>query len=311
MLDDRRMRTAVVTGASGFVGSHLVRALLEQGIIVYGVGRSAEKLATHRFDSGFIPIVADFGTYDSLKDLIQEDSIDVFYHMAWQGGFTSALKDYRLQLMNAEAACGALSAAAELGCKKFVYAGTVNELEVNSFLTGERCIPRNTCIYGAAKAAGDVIARTLAYNNRLEYCSALLPMMYGRGNASPQIINIVIKNCYTGVPSKLIEGINRYDVVHINDVVCALCHIGQSGANMREYYIGHRALRTFREIMVEIRDILNPAAELRFGEYEDSLNLDYSLIDLDTLYRDTGFECCADFAETIKDQAEWLKEIHF
>ena len=80
---------------------------------------------------------------------------------------------------------------------------------------------------------------------------------------------------------------------------------------MRSYYIGHRKLRTFREIVTEIRDVINPDAELRFGEYEDSLNMDYSYTDLDALYNDTGFECKADFAKTIAEQAQWLKSIGF
>ena len=80
---------------------------------------------------------------------------------------------------------------------------------------------------------------------------------------------------------------------------------------MRSYYIGHRKLKTFREIVTAIRDVINPDAELRFGEYEDSLNMDYSYTDLDALYRDTGFECKADFEETIREQADYLKSIKF
>jgi nucleoside-diphosphate-sugar epimerase len=80
---------------------------------------------------------------------------------------------------------------------------------------------------------------------------------------------------------------------------------------MRQYYIGHRNIRTFREVVEEMRDAINPQAELRFGEYQDSLNMDYSYTDLDALYNDTGFECKADFKETIREQAEWLKSIDF
>ena len=60
-----------------------------------------------------------------------------------------------------------------------------------------------------------------------------------------------------------------------------------------------------------MRDAINPDAELRFGEYEDSLNMDYGNTDLEALYRDTGFECTADFVQTIREQAEWLKSINF
>ena len=178
-------------------------------------------------------------------------------------------------------------------------------------MNNERFEPRNTCIYASAKVAADMICRTLAHNAGMEYCSALIPLPYGIGNDSRQLINTVIKNCYTGQPSKLITGENQYDIAQISDVTKALYYIGLSGKTMKSYYIGHRHLKKFKEIVTEIRDAINPKAELRFGEYQDSLNMDYSYTDLDALYNDTGFECEADFAQTIREQAEWLKSINF
>lgn len=304
------MKTVVVTGATGFIGQYLTKELLAKGIKVYGIGTDIRKLTTTGFGENFIPIVADFRVYKSLARYIDEE-IDVFYHLAWQGGFTEALKDYSLQLDNARAACDALVSATEMKCKKFVYAGTVNEIEINQFMNNERFEPRNTCIYASAKVAADMICRTLAHNAGMEFCSALIPLPYGIGNDSRQLINTVIKNCYTGQPSKLITGNNQYDIAHISDVSRALYCIGESGKTMKSYYIGHRELKTFREVVTQIRDAINPEAELRFGEYKDSLNMDYSYTDLDELYNDTGFQCEADFVKTIREQAEWLKSINY
>lgn len=304
------MKTVVVTGATGFIGQYLTKELLAKGIKVYGIGTDIRKLTTTGFGENFIPIVADFRVYKSLARYIDEE-IDVFYHLAWQGGFTDALKDYSLQLDNARAACDALVSATEMKCKKFVYAGTVNEIEINQFMNNERFEPRNTCIYASAKVAADMICRTLAHNAGMEFCSALIPLPYGIGNDSRQLINTVIKNCYTGQPSKLITGNNQYDIAHISDVSRALYCIGESGKTMKSYYIGHRELKTFREVVTQIRDAINPEAELRFGEYKDSLNMDYSYTDLDELYNDTGFQCEADFVKTIREQAEWLKSINY
>ncbi len=305
------MERAVVTGATGFIGDYLVKELLGRGVTVYGIGTDIAKLLKKNYGSGFVPVTADFRVYNSLDKYIQEKEIDVFYHLAWQGGFTTALKDYSLQFKNAQGACDALVSATKMHCKKFVYAGTVNEIEINQFMNNERFIPRNTNIYASAKVAADMICRTLSFNAKMEYCSALMPLPYGVGNASRQLINTVIKNCYSGMPSKLIKGDNQYDIAHISDIVRALYYIGESGVNMRSYYIGHRTLRTFKEIVTNIRDVINPDAELHFGEYQDSLNMDYSYTDLNALYHDTGFECRADFKSTIEEQARWLQSINF
>ena len=304
------MKTAVVTGATGFIGKYLTQKLIEKGVKVYGIGTDVRRLNVEEFGENFVPLVADFRVYDNLEKYIDED-IDVFYHMAWQGGFTTALKDYALQLGNSKAACDALTSASNMKCRKFVYAGTVNEIEINQFMNNERFEPRNTNIYASAKVAADMICRTLAHNAGMMYCSALIPLPYGVGNASRQLINTVIKNCYSNLPSKLITGNNQYDIAHISDIVEALYCIGLSGKSMKSYYIGHRKLKTFKEVVMDIREAINPNAELRFGEYQDSLNMDYSYTDLDALYNDTGFECKADFARTIQEQAEWLKSIDF
>ena len=59
--------------------------------------------------------------------------------------------------------------------------------------------------------------------------------------------------------------------------------------------------------MTDIRDILNPQAQLLFGEDKDTINMDYSQVDLNALYNDTGFECKTDFRDSILKTAEWLK----
>ena len=139
------MKTVAITGVTGFIGQYLTKELLSKGVKVYGIGTDIRKIMSADFGENFVPIVADFRVYENLDKYIDEE-IDVFYHMAWQGGFTIALKDYSLQLNNAKAACDVLTSAAKLKCKKFVYAGTVNEIEINQFMNNERFEPRNACI---------------------------------------------------------------------------------------------------------------------------------------------------------------------
>lgn len=301
----------VITGTTGFIGGSLTRKLLQMGITVYGVDIDTPKLDEFKQYDNFIPVIAEFAQYKELPSLIKDDDIDVFYHFAWAGGFTSAIRDYSIQMSNAAYAGDALVSAKELGCKKFVYAGTYNEFEILNFLgnVGE-FEPRYTCIYSTGKTAADLICRTLAFNLGIDYCAGLIPMPYGEGNYSKQLANVVIDSLNKGIPPKLVEGNNTYDMVYIGDIVGALIAIGDKGKNKAGYYVGHRKLQTFKEWMIQIRDVIAPEVELRFGEYKDAQNIDYSMIDLDALYNDTGFECSADFEESIKKAAEWVKTLN-
>ena len=111
------------------------------------------------------------------------------------------------------------------------------------------------------------------------------------------------------MPCKLVEGSNLYDMIYIDDIARAFEAIGESGKNMKSYYVGHRMVKTFREIIEEIAQILNPNCPLLFGEYPDAPSgVDYANIDPNALYNDTGFECQADFKESIIKTAQWLKK---
>ncbi len=299
------MKEVIVTGATGFFGQALTRTLLAKGVSVIGVDIDADKLDMFKQEN-FTPIVASFEDYERLPELIKSREIDVFFHLAWAGGFTTAIKDYKLQMKNAAYAGDAIVAAKLLGAKKFVYSNTYNQYEIANFLSSDGFEPRYTCIYATGKTAAGLICRTIAYNSGIEYSGALIPMPYGENNRSKQLVNVVLESLSNGVPPKLVTGDNLYDLVYIQDIADALIAIGEKGHNGKEYYVGHRKLKTFKEWMIEIRDILAPHVELRFGEYQDNQQIDYSMIDLDALYNDTGWECQYELKDRIRATADWV-----
>ena len=303
------MKKVIITGATGFIGCALAKELLRQGCTVYGVGRSKDKLTALLSGSNFIPVVVELSQYQQLSELIPADSYDAFYHFAWNGVFGDAFKDYTLQLSNANTCCEALMHAKKIGCKRFVMAGTYNEFEVENFIKSEVFAPRFTCIYSSSKMVAELICKTLAFQHGIEYSAGLICMAYGEQNPSNMIANIVLRQLNQGIEPKLIDGNNFYDMIYIDDIVRAFIAIGEKGKDCKSYYVGHRKLKTFRELFSEIRDIVSPNIQLQFGAYQDTANMDYSLIDLDALYRDTGFECTADFKESILKTAQWLKSI--
>ena len=303
------MKKAIVTGAGGFIGGALTELLLSKGVTVYGVDISEKALERHSGKEGFIPVVADFTKYNRLNEMIQDD-IDVFYHFAWQGVFGEPFKDYRLQLSNAASAGDAITEAVKIGCKKFVFAGTYNEIEVADFIdmSGQR--PRYTCIYSAAKTAAEIICKTIASNSGIEYSAGLTSMSYGENNRSMMLANVVLKQLVNGESPKLIEGNIPYDFIYIDDIARAFYAIGECGKHLKSYYIGHRKLKLFKEWLTDIGQIVNPAVELKFGTYPDDASRNYDKIDLDALYNDTGFECRSDFKESIMKTANWLKSTY-
>lgn len=302
------MTRAVVTGATGFIGKALTQRLARDGVEVYAVGRNTKKLEVLSKLTNVKAIYADFDENGEIAGQVPEEP-DVFYHCAFAGGFgPEALKDYSLQLKNTKYSCDAVSAAILMRAKKFVLVSTVNTIELQTFITEETFSPRYTCIYSAGKLAAELMGKTIAHNHGMKYCTALIAMPYGEGNRARTLPNIIMEQLLNGIRPKLIEGNNLYDLIYIDDVATGLKQIGEKGKDFRNYYVGHRILHTFKNWMTQIRDVLSPQTELGFGEYRDAPTLNYDLIDLDALYKDTGFECKTDFQESILKTAKWLQQ---
>ena len=299
------MKKAVVTGTSGFIGKALTKRLLDDGWTVYAVVRDRSRIEAQE---GLYAIEAAMADYDQLDSLTRERGFDAFFHLAWDGTFGDSFRDYHRQMKNAAYAGDAVMAAVQLEAKRFVYVSTIVELEAKHYMLLNGGCPRVSCIYGAAKAAGEMLCRTLAYQYGLPFNTAVLASVYGDGDRSGMIQNVLIRALQRGESPKLVSGENLYDWVYVADVVGALEAVAEKGAPGTTYYVGHRQLQTFEELVTRTRDVVAPEVPLRFGTLSDATATDWSLVDRGALYRDTGFECTSDFEESIRKTACWLEK---
>lgn len=300
------MNSAIVTGANGFIGKAVCRALLKRNIDVYAVVRNKNSL--HDISSPLLHIVEiDMSNYEKLVNVVPTN-IDVFYHFAWEGASGAILSDYAQQIKNIKYTCDTLTLAHNIKCKKFIMAGTINELELVQFFKAEDITPRPACIYGISKLSCDLMCKTIAAKLGIKYNTAVIGSCFGPGDMSKRIHNIFISHMLNGTKPKLVQGDNLHDWIYIEDVANMFCAIGEYSINMKNYYIGHNQLKVLKNILFEVRDILNPGMELTFGEIKDSFFIDYSLININSVYEDTGYECKSDFRECILNTAEWVKK---
>ena len=300
------MKKSVVTGACGFIGKEITKKLLHENIIVYAIVTEPDNLKDIVCENLFI-IKSYFDEYMNLPDKLPND-IDVFYHFAWQGVFGEAFKDYALQLSNAKYACDALMVAINIRAKKFVLASTVNTLETRKYFNLDFFKPRYTNIYATAKLSAEMIGKTIAYNKGIEFNTGIIAMVYGENNKSRMLPNVVMSNLIYNRESNLIDGNTLYDMIHVTEVADAFYHIGIEGINQKTYYVGHANLRTIKDMFNEIRKIINPDGILNYGFYQEDTSIDYSLIELDSLSRDTSFIQSENFSENIIRTANWIKE---
>lgn len=300
------MKVAIITGANGFIGKAVCKALLNNGVKVYAIVRNKEAMNDLE-NENVIVIKGELGRYHMLSTQIPQN-VDVFYHFAWEGASGVILSDPVQQIKNIGYTCEALQFAVEIKCKKFIMAGTINELELFQMMEAEKFPPRPACAYGIAKLASDFLCKTIA-NEKIHFNCAIIGSCFGPGDMSRRIHNVFINAMLKGETPKLVKADNLHDWIYIDDVANMFVAIGEKSVNMKNYYLGHRELRLFKDILLEVRDILNPDMEIIFGEIKGKFFIDYSLVDTNSVYEDTNYQCTSDFKKAILATAEWVKQL--
>lgn len=298
------MRRVIVTGASGFIGQAVSRALINEGVEVFGLSFHLEKLGDLRNHPMFHVIEAEFRDYKNLHEMIDETGFDAFFHFAWQG-YGKSTNDYKVQIPNIQYACDAAYAAIALKCKRFVFADSSHEYLVRRGADNQL---HECSIYGNAKRSARHMVKAILHNGNVEYIGVLFTNIFGEGDWSNRSTNTMLRRLINGQDLDLIKGDNLYDWTYIDDCVGGVIAAAEFGRSGTVYYVGSRQLRPFREIITDVRNIVRPEAKLNFGTYLDDSFIDYRKIDIYALYRDTGYLPSADFEESIRKTVNWIKE---
>lgn len=303
------MKTAIVTGANGFVGGATLRELLSNGYEVWAVGHGdhfsnvPESAKVHRTS-------CDLENMEHLPELIPAGDYDFFYHFAWAGSAGPSRADTALQLNNVQWTVNALRAAKELGCRRFVCAGSIVEHETiaAAYTQGNR--PGLGYIYGSGKLAAHAMCMSVAASIGIELVWPEITNAYGIGERSPRLVNTSIQKCIRGETPQFTAGTQNYDFVYIDDVARAFRLIGENGKPFHEYLIGSSSARPLRQFLEEMQQAIAPDLAFAFGDVPfTGVDLPLSRFDCTETERDTGFRAQVSFAEGCRRTFDWWKEI--
>ena len=173
------MKKAIVTGANGFVGTAVCKELSEQGVEVIAIVRRPDELFSDIGKNyGFRIVYADLSNFRNLADFITDRDVDVFYHFAWVGSAGTLRGDADVQIKNVQYTCDTVRACSDMGCKRFVFASSIMEYEIEATMATDVTPGLNT-LYCSAKVAADYMARTLAGSLGVDYIRAVISNIYG------------------------------------------------------------------------------------------------------------------------------------
>lgn len=299
------MKKVIVTGANGFVGGALTKELVAQGIHVLALDMEGHK---DNLPEDALVLFCPFSLENAqqLKDIIVDRDYDTFYHLAWAGSAGPARADTELQLKNAQWTIDCIRVAKELGCSKFVNAGSIMELETidAAFKPGNR--PGLGYIYGSGKLAAHTMAKAVAADIGIDLVWAMITNAYGVGERSPRMVNTTIQKCIRGEAPKFTAGTQNYDFVYIDDVARAFRLIGENGRPFCEYLIGSSNAKPLKDFLLEMKEAIAPDLDFIFGDIPfTGVNQPLEDFDCSKTEQDTGFRAQISFAEGCRRTRDW------
>lgn len=225
----------LVTGATGFIGRHLVGALLRGGCAVNALARNREKAGALWPDNLVGIVLGDLAKPDTLENAC--DGVSAVFHLAScnhgdHGNPGEADKMH--QEVTVRGTKSLLAAARKAGVERFIFVSSVKAMGEG----GRDCLDESSpsvpeTAYGRAKLAAEQIVAEAAH--AVHVCNLRLPMVYGldnKGNLS-RMIAAIERGWFPPLP--VLE--NRRSMVHVSDAIQAIMLAAESAQARSQTYI--------------------------------------------------------------------------
>lgn len=300
------MRTVVVTGCTGFIGSHLVQILLEKNVEIYGIVRNTSTNLYRLPLNNLMHIIqCDFSDLKSLKEQISK-KVDVFYHLAWEGASGTLRSDEVTQMNNVVACCEAANIAKLLGCDKFIAVGTIYEELCSSLL--EKQYFQEPAFYLLSKQYAYQMTLKLCQKIGLSFvwCTFFHPI--GSFMKVEQMMAYAILELLKGNSPIFGSAEEPYDILDVDDLASGLVLAGEKQLKESRYYIGSGYPRRLLEYLDITQNLLAPEIALGIGlRPDDGLRFQFNWMDMKSFQMETGFEPKYSFEEAVIKTANWFR----
>jgi len=254
-------RRVLVTGASGFIGSHLCLRLLQEGAEVHSAYRSQRPDEVD--DQCWWQ--ADLADIAQVRKIVAKTRPEVIFHLASHVKGAPDLEHVLPTFQsNLQSTVNVLVAAADSG-SRVVLTGSLAEPEVEA---GE-LFP--SAPYAAAKWASSGYARMFHALYKLPVVIARVFMVYGPGQKDvTKLVPYVTLSLLQGKRPKVSSGQRLVDWIYVSDVVDGFLLLAQSseldGATID---LGSGELISIREIVQQLAGVVDPMAQVEFGALPD------------------------------------------
>lgn len=257
----------LVTGAAGFIASHLCEKLVSLGHLVSGIDNFndyydvnlKEINAADLVQKGVVIFRQDLNS--DLK-LVFENQYDYIYHLAAQPGISSDTSLQEYVDNNIYATQNLLDAVVKYNpnLKLFVNIAT-SSVYGKEATVNETAIPKPASFYGVTKLAAEQLVLSLKIEGKIKACSVRLYSVYGPRERPEKLYTKLIENLYYDKPFPLFEGsiLHERSFTYVGDIVEGLSAIlgKESVVNGEIINLGTDEVNTTQEGIAAVEEIMN------------------------------------------------------
>jgi nucleoside-diphosphate-sugar epimerase len=298
----------LITGAGGFIGSHLVRQVLQEGHTVVAVLRPEESVERLSDCLDAVSLArCELNDSDAVRRLVAGTRPDTALHLAWYveaGKYWQARENLdcvRMTLCLAQA-------LAEAGCSRFVGAGTCAEYDWDYGLLKEDVTPLMPhYLYGVCKNATREILQAFCARSGMGFAWTRFFLLYGPRESPERLIPYVILSLLKGEVAKCTGGEQTRDFLHVEDVASAMWAVAKSDLS-GPVNIGSGQAIKVQDLVTTVARLLGREEQVALGALPtDPHEPPMLLADVQRLASVVGWKPSLTLEEGLARTCEWWK----
>ena len=298
-------RPVLVTGATGFIGRHLVRRLVALGAEVHAGTRRRPEDVSFGPDSPSVTCrQVDLADRDAVLALYDDVRPDVVFHLASRVAGSRDLELVHPTLSdNLCSTVHLLEAAARHGCERFVQVGSLEEPAEGDGVA----VPSSP--YAAAKAAASTYCRMFHQLYAVPVVRARVFMVYGPGPQDEnKLVPYVIRSLLDGETPSFSSGTRPVDWIHVDDVVEGFLRLAVTpGLEDRLVDLGTGTLHTVRDMVEQLFTALDADTTPSFGGRNDRAQEQIRRADVERTRELLGWAPGIDVKDGVEQTVAWFR----